>query len=86
MQDLPGIGTWAGRYRLFGQRGRSRSGGGGTLSASALTQSAGFVGVGGIFRLRADGTTDRGLAVAQIQNSTLVIVEPAPNNFGGAGF
>jgi ABC-type branched-subunit amino acid transport system substrate-binding protein len=64
----------------------ARSGGGGTLSAAALTQSAGFVGVGGIFRLRADGTTDRGLAVAQIQNSTLVIVEPAPNNFGGAGF
>jgi ABC-type branched-subunit amino acid transport system substrate-binding protein len=64
----------------------AKSGGGSTLSATALTQTAGFVGVGGIFRLRPDGTTDRGLAVAQIQNSTLVIVEPAPNNFGGVGF
>ena len=64
----------------------AKSGGGSSLSAASLMQSAGFVGVGGIFRLRPDGTTDRGLAVAQIQNSQLVIVEPAPNNFGGVGF
>ena len=64
----------------------AKQGGVGALNTASLTQSAGFVGVGGIFRLRGDGTTDRGLAVAQIQNSQVVIVDPAPNNFGGAGF
>lgn len=58
----------------------------GGLSAAALTQNAGFVGVGGIFRLRPDGTTDRGLAIAQIQDAQVVIVDPAPSSFGGAGF
>jgi ABC-type branched-subunit amino acid transport system substrate-binding protein len=56
------------------------------LSAAALTQGAGFVGVNGIFRLRGDGTNDRGLAVAQIRNNQLVVVDPAPRSFGGAGF
>ena len=59
---------------------------GGALSGAELTQGAGFVGVSGIFRLRLDGTTDRGLAVAQIQNSQLVVIDAAPSNFGGAGF
>jgi ABC-type branched-subunit amino acid transport system substrate-binding protein len=57
-----------------------------SLSAATLTQPAGFVGVGGIFRLNRSGTTDRGLAIAQIQNNRLVVIDPAPTNFGGAGF
>ncbi len=56
------------------------------LTASALTQGAGFVGANGIFRLRNDGTNERGLAVAQIQNNQVVIVDAAPSSFGGAGF
>ncbi len=56
------------------------------LSGAALTQGAGFVGVNGIFRLRNDGQNERGLAVAQIQNNQVVIVDPAPRSFGGAGF
>lgn len=63
-----------------------KQGGTGSLNAESLTQAAGFVGVGGIFRLRSDGTADRGLAVAQIQNSQVVIVDPAPTSFDGAGF
>ncbi len=59
---------------------------GGALSAASLTQNAGFVGVSGIFRLRPDGTTDRGLAVAQIRDNQLVVVDSAPSNFGGVGF
>jgi ABC-type branched-subunit amino acid transport system substrate-binding protein len=55
------------------------------LSAGALTQGAGFAGVNGVFRLRGDGTNERGLAVAQIQNNQVVIVDPAPRSFGGAG-
>ncbi len=59
---------------------------GAALDAASLTQSAGFVGVGGVFRWRPDGTVDRGLAIAQIQNSQVVIIDPAPRNFGGVGF
>lgn len=56
------------------------------LDKAALTQSAGFVGVNGIFRLLPDGTNERGLAVAQIRNNAVVVIDPAPSAFGGAGF
>jgi len=56
------------------------------LTASALTQGSGFVGVNGVFRLLSDGTNERGLAVAQIQNNQVVVIDPAPRSFGGAGF
>ena len=57
----------------------------GPLSKQALTQGAGFVGVNGIFRLRSDGTNERGLAIAQIQGGRAVVVDPAPRSFGGFG-
>ncbi len=53
------------------------------LTAQSLTQPAGFVGVNGIFRLLPDGTNQRGLAVAQIQNSQVIVIDPAPRSFGG---
>ena len=56
------------------------------LTAAALTQNAGFSGVNGVFRLRADGTNERGLAVAEIRNNQVVVIDPAPRSFGGAGF
>ncbi len=56
------------------------------LTGAALTQGAGFAGVGGIFRLRGDGTNERGLAVAQIRNNQVVVIDPAPRSFSGAGF
>ena len=56
------------------------------LTAAALTQGAGFAGANGIFRLNPDGTNQRGLAVAQIQDKQIVIVDAAPRSFGGAGF
>lgn len=55
------------------------------LTAAALTQGAGFQGAGGIFRLRPDGTNERGLAVATIQDQQVVIIDPAPSSFAGAG-
>jgi len=58
----------------------------GAVSKAALTTGSGFVGVNGIFRLRGDGTNERGLAVAQIRSGQLVVVDPAPRSFGGAGF
>lgn len=56
------------------------------LTRAALTTGTGFVGTSGVFRLRADGTNQRGLAVAQIQNNQVSIIDPAPRSFGGAGF
>lgn len=60
--------------------------GSGPISAAALTQGAGFVGVNGIFRLQSDGTNQRGLAIAQVQGGRAVVIDPAPRSFGGAGF
>jgi hypothetical protein len=59
---------------------------GDAISRTSLTQSSGFVGVTGIFRLRSDGTNERGLAVAEIRNNQVVIIDNAPRSFGGAGF
>lgn len=53
------------------------------LTGAALTQNAGFQGVGGIFRLRGDGTNERGLAVATIQNKQVVVIDSAPTSFAG---
>ncbi|AZV79537.1 penicillin-binding protein activator [Parasedimentitalea marina] len=55
------------------------------LTGAALTQGAGFQGVNGIFRLRPDGTNERGLAVATIQEQKVVVIDPAPSSFSGAG-
>ncbi|PIE13462.1 MAG: penicillin-binding protein activator [Rhodobacterales bacterium] len=56
------------------------------LTHAALTQGAGFQGATGIFRLRPDGTNQRGLAVAQIKNKKVVVIDAAPGSFAGAGF
>ncbi|WCR11740.1 penicillin-binding protein activator [Paracoccus stylophorae] len=56
------------------------------LTTSGLTQRSGFSGVGGVFRLRPDGTIQRGLAVATIRGNQVVILDPAPRGFGGVGF
>lgn len=56
------------------------------LTTTALTNAQGFAGVNGIFRLRGNGTNERGLAVAQIQNNQVVVIDPAPRSFAGAGF
>jgi len=56
------------------------------LTTTGLTRGGGFAGVNGIFRLRPDRTTERGLAVATIRNNQVVILDPAPRSFGGFGF
>ena len=54
------------------------------LSTEALTQPAGFRGASGVFRLKADGTNQRGLAIAAVIDEQMVILEPAPTSFGGS--
>jgi ABC-type branched-subunit amino acid transport system substrate-binding protein len=56
------------------------------LSAGSLAQPSGFAGVYGVFRLRPDGTNERALAIAEIQNNEVTILDPAPRSFGAAGF
>lgn len=63
-----------------------RSGRSDALSGAALTQSSGFAGVSGVFRLKSDGTNERALAVAEVRNRQVVVIDPAPRSFGGAGF
>jgi hypothetical protein len=56
------------------------------LTASALTQGAGFQGVEGVFRFRPNGVVERGLAVATIRDKQVVVIDPAPRGFAGIGF
>lgn len=62
-----------------------KAGNSNALTAQALTQPSGFVGVNGIFRLLPNGTNQRGLAIAQIVNNQVQVIDPAPRSFGGAG-
>ena len=56
------------------------------LSRENLTQASGFAGVNGVFRLRADGTNERAMAVVEIENNQVKVIDPAPRDFGVAGF
>ncbi len=56
------------------------------LTKAALTQRTGFAGVNGVFRLKADGTNERGLAIATISGNQVKVIDPAPRSFSGAGF
>jgi branched-chain amino acid transport system substrate-binding protein len=55
------------------------------FSDEALTNPSGFAGVDGIFRFRADGTNQRGLAVLRVTSSGGQVISPAPRAFGGSG-
>ncbi|MBC7155274.1 MAG: penicillin-binding protein activator, partial [Rhodobacteraceae bacterium] len=63
-----------------------RAGRGDALTKDALTQPSGFVGVNGIFRLDRDGTNQRGLAIAQIIDKQVNVIDPAPRSFDATGF
>jgi branched-chain amino acid transport system substrate-binding protein len=49
-----------------------------------LTNPSGFSGIDGLFRFRADGTNERGLAVLKVGTSGAQIVSPALRSFNGA--
>lgn len=48
---------------------------------SALTNPRGFMGIDGIFRLKENGLTERGLAVMRINNNAFEVIQPAPSSF-----
>ncbi len=51
------------------------------FSERALTSVSGFNGADGVFRFRADGTNERGLAVMQIEGGAAKLISPAPRSF-----
>lgn len=53
------------------------------VNTVGLTRSSGFAGVNGVFRLRPNGTNERGLAIATVNNGRVVVIDPAPRGFGG---
>jgi ABC-type branched-subunit amino acid transport system substrate-binding protein len=58
---------------------------GGRITNEVLTNSSGFAGLDGIFRFRADGTNERGLAVMRVTPSGGQVISPAPKSFGASG-
>ena len=48
---------------------------------SVLLNRQGFTGADGVFRFRADGLNDRGLAVLQVKNGKAAPISPAPRTF-----
>jgi branched-chain amino acid transport system substrate-binding protein len=55
--------------------------GGADYSSEALTDGNGFAGVDGIFRLLPDGTNQRGLAVLEVEQNGVRVIDPAPLSF-----
>ena len=49
-----------------------------SFSQKALTAVSGFNGADGVFRFRADGTNERGLAVMEIDNNAATVISPSP--------
>ena len=56
------------------------------VTKTALTQASGFQGVSGAFRLLADGTNERALAIAKIERKKVVLIDAAPISFGRVWF
>jgi ABC-type branched-subunit amino acid transport system substrate-binding protein len=51
------------------------------FSERVLTGSSGFAGIDGVFRFKADGTNERGLAVLKVAPGGGQVVSPAPKSF-----
>ncbi len=52
------------------------------FSEAVLTNPSGFAGIDGVFRFRADGTNERGLAVLRANPGGGQAIAPAPKSFG----
>ena len=59
----------------------ARNGGPDSFNQAALTNISGFNGADGVFRFKADGTNERGLAVMEIAGDGAKVISPAPRSF-----
>ena len=62
-------------------RSQPQSGGAPSFGPAAITQPSGFAGIDGIFRFRPDGQIERGLAVLELGESGISMLDPAPVSF-----
>src|SRR3982074_1281770 len=60
----------------------ARTQGGQRFSPEVLTNPSGFAGIDGLFRFRADGTNERGLAVMKVASGGGTPVAGSPKSFG----
>ena len=60
----------------------SRTQGGQRFTSDVLLNPSGFAGIDGLFRFRADGTNERGLAVMRVSSGGAVAVAGSPKSFG----
>ena len=58
----------------------------GRLGAADLVASSGFEGANGVFRLLSDGTNQRAMAITQVIDNQVAVIDPAPRRLGGFGF
>ncbi|MBF9058390.1 ABC transporter substrate-binding protein [Rhodobacterales bacterium HKCCSP123] len=58
----------------------------GRLGVADLTASTGFEGANGVFRLLGDGTNERAMAITQVIDNQVAVIDPAPRRLGGFGF
>lgn len=58
----------------------------GRLGVADLVQAGSVDGANGTFRLLPDGTNERAMAIAQVIDSQVAIIDPAPRRLGAAGF
>jgi len=56
------------------------------FTRAAVEDPEGFLGADGLFRFRADGRIERGLAVYSVGRGGFTVIEPAPRSFEPAGF
>lgn len=53
------------------------------FDAASITNPNGFSGVDGIFRFRANGLVERGLAILEFRNGQIRVIDDAPGSFEG---
>ncbi len=51
------------------------------FTRAAMTNPNGFAGIDGIFRFHNDGLAERGLAILELRNGQLNVIDPAPKTF-----
>ena len=51
------------------------------FATSNFTRNEGFVGVNGVFRFKQDGTNERLLSIAEVDNGSIKIIESAKQSF-----
>lgn len=56
------------------------------FTPAQLTRSSGFAGIDGLFRLRPDGTSERGFAILEVQRLGNEVIDVAPSAFAPAQY